>query len=607
MKTRHLFVVSLFALGISGCVFHPDDDDNFQVVNPDVIAPPVVISLTDVSDTINVTGEVNFKFTIEGLDAERFYYVEMFTETHNSISTATNGSFRYNPPPNTSGYEKLTIRAYVKSNSGSLADLLRKENLVYENGWVLRVDTKVPDEFEISDIRPDQGSLRIEWPKYTRINFKAYGISKSIGSTSKYYRIPDVETNFFYDSTFVGGEATYALTIETVDGSTSQTIRRYEDIVPTPLTFEVGPLPEASLRVHFSPSRYPANVGSYEIYESMAPNNLTDLLFTTSDPLENSFNFSPVFGHPRYLTIKTTSRKITAENYRVAISASTEYVYGEKAKAFDQILFAPQIDRLYVINGNKLDAFTYATNEYRGTLTLPAAPVVTQISPLQDKIVALSNSRLYFWDGLTLNQTAQYTLGSGQDMVGFGLTQDNRLLLSKRTNAAGAASLIVYDLNTQTVISEYPGFRLSTHVELSDDGKFVRNFGGAYSRIASIEDTEINPFGLVALNGEPLLFNPENQSQAITGIMTPHPDGNIVVSDIVTANLVERVSTPPMSVYFIEPHRGLVAGYESNGARYMLFDFVNQETKWIGRVMNVPVVHGDYLYSTEGVRLKILE
>jgi hypothetical protein len=593
----------------AGCVFNPDGDDNFKVVNPEVVIAPFQVDLNFADDTVNVFGQMVFQFTITNLDPKLQYYVIFGIDDRSFSFRQLSGSFTYDPPLIT-GYQTLKMQVFIRSGTGSLADRLESEFIVYEQSWVLKIDTKAPDVLNFTVIKPDKGSLKLEWPKYSRLNFKSYRINKISGFTYTSFVISDPDSSFFYDEAYVGGEASYQLLVEAKNNSaSSDSFVSYSDEIPTMIKTEMGSLPSTSLKIFFSSSRYPANMDHYEVYETSDASMPGTLLFSTSNPTDTLFTMKPIFGKARYIYIATVAKR-NGQYTESVVSTPKEYVYGEKINDFETILFATNKDRFYTVaySASTLNAFTISGNEAKGTLDMPEYTLL-QISPAQDKLIGLRSNKLFFWDALTLSLLDVLDLSSllleDQYFNGFGLTTDNRLLLSKTTDNNGNGNLVVYDLTTRIVLNEYTGFGQSRYIELSDDGNLVRSYGLYFPKIKRIENNQISLSGLTVNPDDQLFFNPENQTQAIHGSYYPLTGGSIRIWNIDTWEVIAIISTPSMRINSMDIVSGIAGGLKADEVIYQVYDYKNQKLLWEGVPYQSAQVHGDYIYSSNGARLKI--
>ena len=215
MKTFHLLLwLAALILIASSCEYQLNSE-NFRD-----IAPP------DTTKTINVRlspFESQYMFTVPTYvtyDLNTFglnvYNVEFFVgeQSIHQGNTQT-GNFMFEPSPWGIGVETMTMVVTTNSNTGSLADLLEVEGLVFQHSWEVLLDGGNPIPVEITNIENKNGVLQIEWEKYERFNFQKYILYKNFGDVEwegekhKIAEINNQNIHRFADSSFVGGTGIY--------------------------------------------------------------------------------------------------------------------------------------------------------------------------------------------------------------------------------------------------------------------------------------------------------------------------------------------------------------------------------------------------------------
>uniref|UniRef100_UPI003562599E hypothetical protein n=1 Tax=Mariniphaga sp. TaxID=1954475 RepID=UPI003562599E len=144
------------------------------------------------------------------------YNVEFFVgeQSIHQGNTQT-GNFMFEPSPWGIGVETMTMVVTTNSKTGSLADLLGVEELVFQHSWEVLLDGGNPIPVEITSIENKNGVLEIEWEKYERFNFQKYILYKNFGEVEwdgekhKIAEINNQEIHRFADSSFVGGTGIY--------------------------------------------------------------------------------------------------------------------------------------------------------------------------------------------------------------------------------------------------------------------------------------------------------------------------------------------------------------------------------------------------------------
>jgi len=612
MKKRcDWFVLCLTSVILTSCIFEPDEDDNFKVVDPNPTVAPLQIDLALADDTVDVSGPTYFEYDIKGFESSRNYTIVFITEDASSfpVPREFKGQLQYSPNID-SGYVKATLRVSTRSGTQSLADRVGLEQVVFERSWTLNVYTRLPKEAKAT-IMPDEGSLKVSWDEYNKKNFQSYKVIRIQGSKYTLEKtITDPDSSFYIDKAYVGGEVKYSMVTEVKGGGFSSGPFTTYDDKTTPELVKYEPAPNSKLKLSWSSSRYSRNVGRYDVYESSSPDGVGDLVYSTNDPSDTSFTFLPKFGRPSYINIYTYS-KVNNPEPEYVHSINVEYVNGEKTEPSESIYFDPARNRYFIKHKNYLSAYTIDQNQLVAKKEVPEYMSSFAISKDGDEIFGVFGNQLYSWNVTDLQTNYLRDLSSllqpNQYIAGIGTTTDSKLLLSKSLDGLGHATLVIYDPGLQIVEQEYTGAIVSTTLEISTDGKYIISQSLGYSRVSKLENNNTITNGLTA-TAQNMFFNPSDESQVIIGSDHPHPDGSVYIQDIETWQLIERRHTPPMVVAATDLQSGCVVGRLDDGSgNSIVYDFINQ--KEIVRFANASsfrlALSQGYLYSMDGVRIKL--
>ncbi|HMG88499.1 MAG TPA: hypothetical protein VK589_00515 [Chryseolinea sp.] len=543
MKTRcNWFMLCLISVVMTCCIFEPDGDDNFKVVNPNSAVAPLQIDLAIADDTVDVSGPTYFGYDIKGFEPSRGYILLFITEGASSapVMTEFNGELQYTPDID-SGYVKATIRVMTRSGTQSLADRLGLEQIVFERSWTLKVFTRLPKEAR-AIVRPEQGSLKVSWDKYNKQNFKAYKVIRIHGSSYSVEKtITDPDSTFYFDRAFVGGEVQYSIVTEVIYGGFSSGPFTTFDDQETPELVKYEPAGNGKLKLSWSSSRYPLNVRGYDILESNSPNGSGDLIYSTNDPNDTSFLYLPRFGQVGYINIYTYSK---VNEYSNSVhSKNVEYVHGEKIEPYESIYFDPAGNKYFVKTKNYLSAYTIDQNLFVAKTEVPEFMSSLDISKDGAEIFGVFEDQLYSWNTANLQTNYQRDLSSlllaNQYIVGVGTTKDSKLLLSKSIDWSGHANLLFYDPVLQVVEDEYTGALASTVMELSANGDYMISQSLGYTRMSKLEDNKTVTNGVTATS-QNTFFNPYDETQIIIGIDHPNPEEVYIYRKLRPGNLLNE-------------------------------------------------------------------
>ena len=215
MKTKSillLFIAGIFIL--QSCEFQPNSENFIEITPPDTTRT-IQINLSPLETQYIFTVPTLVNYDLNTFDLS-VYNVEFFIGDQ-SIHSGTEavGYFTFDPEPWGIGTQTLTMVVTTNTNTGSLADLMGAEGLLFQNSWSVLLDGGSPAPVEITDIFNDDGMLKIEWEEYERINFQKYIVYKNFsnkeweGEKHILAEITDPETTEFYDASYIGDTATY--------------------------------------------------------------------------------------------------------------------------------------------------------------------------------------------------------------------------------------------------------------------------------------------------------------------------------------------------------------------------------------------------------------
>jgi hypothetical protein len=215
MKTFYLLPwLAILIYGTLSCEYQLNSE-NFRDIAPPDTTQTIRINLSpfDRQYMFTVPTYVTYDLNTFGLNV---YNVEFFVGEQSIFKGNTQtGNFIFEPSPWGIGVETMTMVVTTNSNTGSLADLLGTEGLVFQHSWEVLLDGGNPIPVEITNIENKNGVLEIEWEKYERFNFQKYILYKNFGEVEwegekhKIAEINNQEIHRFADSSFVGGTGIY--------------------------------------------------------------------------------------------------------------------------------------------------------------------------------------------------------------------------------------------------------------------------------------------------------------------------------------------------------------------------------------------------------------
>ncbi len=131
------FIILFLLLGFRSCYYV--DSDRFEVDIVPEFTPQVQISSNlDGLDSIVVTDSLLFSYSIE-IDTGQIFLADLYLGNSHIFrsDTASDSLWIYKDYVNFFGDYELTLRAYYRSYSGSLADIFDAEFFVTDSSWIL--------------------------------------------------------------------------------------------------------------------------------------------------------------------------------------------------------------------------------------------------------------------------------------------------------------------------------------------------------------------------------------------------------------------------------------------------------------------------------------
>ena len=209
MRTVAWPLAALSVFAVAACTYTPDEEYFKPVDHPD--DPGLSIKLNDYpdGDTIYIYSTTEFNFSVD-TDNRPVDDVEVLLG--NQVISTSLGRFSISSNYQSSGTYELKIQFKSPSRTGSLADKLGLEKYQVWKKWIVKADFEGPPK-PVLKFSIENGFLKLSWDKYTKPNFEYYVISGQNGSATGAY-IDDPQQNFWIDSAYVGGFASYSVSIQ---------------------------------------------------------------------------------------------------------------------------------------------------------------------------------------------------------------------------------------------------------------------------------------------------------------------------------------------------------------------------------------------------------
>lgn len=207
------FPLACMILLLNSCEYQLKEDYYRELNKRD--SANISVNLDSTDSFFNLSATTRFSFHAQTNDL-KLLVIRVFVDSNEILNYGTSsGIFSLDNMSYSDGDHQLDIVVTTHSGTGSFADILGAEGFIFTRSWMFFVDNSDPDPVNITSIFNDRGLLKIEWERYTRINFKKYEVLKilSNGSTMSMGIRSRADQNFFYDSAFIGGIVSYKVRV----------------------------------------------------------------------------------------------------------------------------------------------------------------------------------------------------------------------------------------------------------------------------------------------------------------------------------------------------------------------------------------------------------
>lgn len=428
-----------FILLISACEYQPDEIPETFVEQPGDDAPVIFIQVQPEMDTLRLCNLALAKFNFD--DSEKTpdwiqIYFDQELVLDQEYKKTQFPEFLIEAPNYSPGMHEFTIRAFIRTNTGSIADKLGAENYLYEAKWPVYIQHGA--EVKIESVVFSNGSARVQWSKYNFWDFIAYSFSKKSTIEGNEYFAPMFTNPYFtsyVDVFYTEGEiAQYCI------GLNGYLQRCYEFSVPIkPPQIKLNQNNE--IEISWEKSANQNNWESYFISSKYELNGFVEKQrIYTADSTATVFK-KIGFGKPFEFQVRYIPKTFTGEylNFQSA-GGITIFNLGNPMPAYEKIYALGESEKLLLYkNVNYKDRF------YRYNKTIETVEDSVQIEGFvtdKEKMMVSPNGEYFAYfthEKFVLRKTSDFSIVSQQNFpfLNFGnlnifnaqLSNDLRLFL----------------------------------------------------------------------------------------------------------------------------------------------------------------------------------
>jgi hypothetical protein len=619
---RWLFLLGLLA--ICACEYTPTglyEKDVSPQIDPAALQQ-LRIDLLSMSphDTLHISRWTSFFYNISTGNLQLYRVVRKINGGTVGVDEGPIGEFIIDPSLMRTGFHTFSLEAYAQTGTGSLADKVGAEQVVFSRSWVFEVDNSPPHKINLLTIAPHEGQLKIEWEPYTRINFQNYTVIKTGVFRTESFRLWGQNEASFIDREFIGGSATYTVFVTTIRGEESpHSWQTFTDDIPRIQSVEL--LPDNKVKVSWNKCNYYRNFARYVITE-----NYFDSFNPEGGVSRQGFGFAhvndtvqifenPPFGRRRQFKLITHDIN---ELYSAAHTSSAQYDYEAPFARYFRSAYSPAKKQVYYTNMKTIYTWDEANETVLASRTLPVEQTILWLSAEEDGryLIAWGQDRLFSLDPSSLAIQAELAIA---DLLGPNHTIQ-AAAVSPRGHLAlivlkpfSTYSLLVYDLVTGRVLSQQEspyGKGGPSELRFSRRGKYLYEYRGMHLL------HQVGANGQLVTQAIPVS---NAGTHVFMGAFSPDESQLYIVLNKTTIEAF-RTSDLQLSkahtfsdaqVLGISPVNGLflrTQNKEPLGLSLTLFDFQTGQEGKTYRLDNEDLqldLYETYLYSSGGTRLKV--
>jgi len=299
-------LLSFSMMLLIGCDYDPHGENFVTLPAPDSIG--LKIELVNVTnDTLYLFGraELSYKALVAGKEIVRVYAV-IGDKSFGAEPTAENDIVVETIYMNDGTYN-MNLEIIVSSGTGSLAEIREKESFRITKKYVVVIDNSVPDPVKFTNIQNIDGTMEVAWKKYKKNNFSKYRITKyCYDPFYKYYQIhwikevSDKSNTSFRDSTFVGGQVRYSITVDAGPQRSVADEKEYISTYAIDLQWEW--VDKTNIKLTWRKTPFYKNLTSYVVKFS-ASNDLREFAITNAKDTVLTFDAQLIYPQVKHIVL----------------------------------------------------------------------------------------------------------------------------------------------------------------------------------------------------------------------------------------------------------------------------------------------------------------
>jgi hypothetical protein len=475
MRFFYLIIVVLIG-AFTSCLYSPTETNwNDIDANEEY---EVVLFLEDFQDTIPIVDgtSIFYEFDI----GENIVYEVQFAigGVLKQVSHEKSGYINIDNHELQNGFHNISINIYTNTGTGSLADKVGMEVLLFSFEYVLDVNLGPPDEIEIISFENADGLLQLFWEKYQNRNFQSYEIYKKLGNReTKIYSTNKIYNVVCFDSLYVGGLAEYYVITKSLNGkSTKGPIAKVDIPGSRVVSVELFDSISSSYQISWSKCAFYKAFKSYSIssthckavvYDDIYDINSTKLIMENLG-LEGNIYFSIVTSSIEH---QYSNSSDYISNQKISLS--------EDAARFGDMCFHEQSNVVVQMDGDSIYEQGLALNSYKNNQLIARRELYlnTGLTASGEFVTVATPTSILYLDPVTLETKEKY------DLSAFGIlcnyvhkmqaTDDRAHLIGISNKTYETQEYYLLDLMNSRIIYKTDNPDTIFQIDISRNGQFL--------------------------------------------------------------------------------------------------------------------------------------
>ena len=424
LKYKYFFILISFIFFIYSCEYEPNGTYNV-IINQYTVPPTLSVYLNFNEDTLFIPLDTDITFEFKAEDD--LVNTSIFSINDKQIAIINNNTGSFNTSFSSSKYNQgvgniFEVSFIRRSGSNSLADKLGKEVFKYTKNFtvIFKGENFINNIPEIKSIKPENGSLKITWEKYTGVGFKKYIVWSGTNDIAGIFYDQNITSCF--DSTFIGYRTDYHILTQTnSDNYISKTIT-FEDQLPQ---IRLKKINDDSILLSWGKSKYISNISNYRIFEGFEITNkiVTEIAKFDINSVDTSFVFADgKFGvKSKYYLLPTRRKNPQQINERQDLdsyASQTQFHYFGTSLVGGYFVNTPIGEYAYFVKSSNNQDFVI---KYKCTLdqyidSIPYYGGGVKTTPNGDKLFIHTKGKIQEYDTKTMTETRVIELSKLSDL-----------------------------------------------------------------------------------------------------------------------------------------------------------------------------------------------